>query len=310
MKTPIVFYVDDYKSLGESITQHLKAKCGQMELHRFPDGERYLRVLTTVRNEDVIVVGGTINDSVTLDIFDLSCGLVADGCRSLKMVIPFFGYSTMERATKPGEVVTAKTRARLLSAVPIAPFGNQVVMLDLHTEGVPFYFEGTVKTHHLYAKAVIMAEARRLGGSKFTLGAVDAGRAKWVESLANDLQVPAGFVYKQRHPNGEVSVSGTNIPVQDGHVIIYDDMIRSGHSILQAAKAFKAAGARRISLLTTHGVFTPGALSHLSHSDIVSEIVCTDSHPAALAAKEPKLRVVSTARLFADYLSGEQLAEH
>jgi ribose-phosphate pyrophosphokinase len=179
----------------------------------------------------------------------------------------------------------------------------------LHTEGIPFYFEGAIKTQHLYAKNIIMTEARRMGGLTFTLGSVDAGRAKWVESLANDMQVPAGFVYKKRAVDGQVSVSGVNIPINSSHVVIYDDMIRSGGSILQAAEAYKTAGAKQISLITTHGVFTDGALARLTQSGLISEIVCTDSHPAALEIKDPILRVVSTAKLFADYLSGEPLAE-
>jgi ribose-phosphate pyrophosphokinase len=310
MQNSNIFYVEEYKVLGEAISKLLGAKPGILECTRFPDGERYLRICSSVRNEDVIVVGGTINDSVTLDIFDLCCGLVAEGCRSLKIVIPFFGYSTMERAVKRGEVVTAKTRSRLFSAVPIAPFGNQVILLDLHTEGIPFYFEGTVKTQHLYAKNLVMTAARALGGSDFTLGSVDAGRAKWVESLANDLQVQAGFVYKRRGADGQVAVSGVNIPINTGHVIIYDDMIRSGNSILQAAEAYKAAGAKRISLITTHGVFTPGSIARLKQGGLISAIVSTDSHPMALAIKDPILQVVSTAKLFADYLSGVPLAEY
>jgi ribose-phosphate pyrophosphokinase len=301
-----IYSLPAYQDLAEKIASVTGATIGGIECRRFPNGERYMRILSAVRDEDAVIVAGTVDDTATLDLFDLACGLVTDGCRSLKILIPFFSYSTMERATKSGEVVTAKTRARLLSAVPTAPFGNQVVMLDLHAEGIPFYFEGNVKTHHLYAKPLIIREARRLGGDHFVLGAVDAGRAKWVQSLANDMHVPAGFVYKMRSDAGQITVSGTNIAVHGLPVVIYDDMIRSGGSIIQAAQAYKAAGATEISVITTHGDFTPEAVPKLRASQLFRELVCTDSHPCAQAIQklhpDPWLKIISTAEIFSEFL--------
>ncbi|MFN3491513.1 MAG: ribose-phosphate pyrophosphokinase, partial [Anaerolineales bacterium] len=91
-----------------------------------------------------------------------------------------FAYATMERAVRPGEVVTAKTRAALLSAIPPACSGNRIVLLDLHSEGIPHYFEGELTAIHVYGKPIIRALARRLGGDDFVLACTDAGRAKWV----------------------------------------------------------------------------------------------------------------------------------
>jgi ribose-phosphate pyrophosphokinase len=300
----VVFSTTEYEVLADKIKKAVHGVKGELETKKFGDGERYYRICSLVRDQDVVLVGGTIHDKATLDLFDLACGLVDNGCRSLKIIIPFFGYSTMERAVHAGEVVTAKTRARLLSAIPAAPFGNEVVMLDLHSEGIPFYFEGAVKTRHLYAKPLILKEAQRLGGGNFILGAPDAGRAKWVESLANDLGVPAGFVYKRRADDGSVSISGVNVIVGDANVVIYDDMIRSGQSILQAAQAYKAAGAKKISLITTHGLFSEGALQRLKKGNVISSVSCTDSHPNALAIQDAFVQVMSTADLFADYLNG------
>lgn len=298
----LLFWTSSYAQLGRGIAASVGADIGDIESKVFPDGERYLRVLTTVRERDVILVGGTTDDRATFDLFDIACAISAYGARSLKIVIPFFGYSTMERAVKAGEVVTAKTRARMLSAIPTAPFGNQIIMLDLHSEGIPFYFEGPVKTRHLYAKKLIVKKARELGGASFTLGSVDAGRAKWVESLANDLGVNAGFVYKRRGDDGLVSIAGVNVSVKGQNVVIYDDMIRSGGSLLQAAHAYKAAGAEKIWALTTHGLFTQDALKKLKASGVIESVVSTDSHPAALECNDPFLEVVTTSEVFADAL--------
>lgn len=301
---PLLFWIASYAKLGEKIAAELQADMGQIDSKKFGDGERYLRVLTEPRDRDVVLIGGTIDDASTLELFDLACAIAAYGARSLKIIIPFYGYSTMERAVLTGEVVTAKTRARLFSAIPQTPLGNQILLLDLHSEGIPFYFEGPVKTRHLYAKPLIMAEAKRLGGDRFTLGSVDAGRAKWVESLANDMGVAAGFVYKRRDENGEVSIAGVNVEVRGQKVVIYDDMIRSGSSLMQAAEAYRKAGAIKIWAITTHGLFTGNALEKIEASGLFEGVVCTDSHAAALAIQNPFLKVVSTAPLFAQALEG------
>src|SRR5206468_535189 len=149
-------------------------------------------------DRDVILVGGTIDDAATLELYDLACGLVAAGAYRVRLVIPYYGYSTMERAIKHGEVVTAKTRARLLSSIPQASRGTQVFLLDLHVDSIAYYFEGGLRPIHVYGKSLVTAAARRLGGADFVLACTDAGRAKWVESLANDLHCDAAFVYKRR----------------------------------------------------------------------------------------------------------------
>src|SRR5258706_3173216 len=91
---------------------------GTVERKHFPDGERYLRIADDPRGRDVVLLGGTPTDTDTLELYDLGCAISRSGARSLAIVVPYFGYSTMERAVKPGEVVTAKTRARLISAIP------------------------------------------------------------------------------------------------------------------------------------------------------------------------------------------------
>jgi len=71
-------------------------------------------------------------------------------------------------------------------------------LLDLHVDAVAHYFESGIRTVHVYGKTLVTAAARRLAGEGFVLACTDAGRAKWVESLANDLGVDAAFVFKRR----------------------------------------------------------------------------------------------------------------
>src|SRR5262249_35216037 len=123
MERRLLFTIPSYAYLEPSFLQAGDFEHGEIERKNFPDGERYLRILAPLHGRHVVLLGGTPTDADWLDVFDLACGIARGGACSLAIVMPYFGYSTMERAVKPGEVVVAKARARLLSAIP-APEGG------------------------------------------------------------------------------------------------------------------------------------------------------------------------------------------
>jgi ribose-phosphate pyrophosphokinase len=302
MSARLVFSTRHYAYLRDDLARIGQFEAGVVEAATFPDGERYQRLATPVAGRDVVLVGGTISDEDALELFDLASSIVTYGARSLALVIPYFGYSTMERAVKEGEIVTAKTRARLFSAIPPAPSGNRVFLVDLHAEGIPHYFEGGIRPVHVYAKPIIVELAQRLGGDDIVLACTDAGRAKWVESLANEMRVPASFVFKRRLDGAHTEVTAMSAVVSGKSVVIYDDMIRTGSSLVAAARAYKQAGATRLTAIATHGVFPGDALEQIVGSGLFSAIACTDTHPRARELAGPNLQVASIAGVLAHAL--------
>ncbi|HET7505812.1 MAG TPA: ribose-phosphate diphosphokinase [Kofleriaceae bacterium] len=301
MTAPLVFSIQEYDYLGRAIAAITGWELGSVARRMFPDGEHYLRIDTDPTDRDVVLIGGTTTAQTTLELYDLACGLVSGGAYRLRMVMPFFGYSTMERSIRFGEVVTAKTRARLMSSIPMASRGTQVFLLDLHVAAIAHYFEGGIRPIHVYGKSLVTAAARRLGGDDFVLACTDAGRAKWVESLANDLNVAAAFVYKRRHDDA-TEVTGVSAQVSGKHVVIYDDMIRTGGSLLNAARAYRDSGAVAIDAIATHGLFPGDSLARIEQSGLLGRIVVTDSHPRAVALQNHFLEVDSTATLLTEHL--------
>lgn len=293
----LLFSTQRYHYLRDAIAQTSDMETGQVEVQQFPDGERYQRILSEVDGREIVLLGGTISDADTLELYDLACTLVTLGAQSLLLVIPYFGYSTMERAVKPGEVVTAKTRTYLLSTIPSTPLGNRVMLLDLHTEGLPYYFEGKIRPIHLYAKPVIMAACREIAGEDFILASTDSGRAKWVESLANDMHIVGAFVFKRRIDAENTRITSISCDVQDKFVMIYDDMIRTGGSLIGAAEAYRNAGAARIAAIATHGLFSKDSLARIQQSGLFECVISTDSHPNAVALQNGFLRVRTIAGL-------------
>ncbi len=298
----ILLHTQHYQFLAKELaTLDTSYNLGIIESKFFPDGEQYHRLNTIVRDKDVAIIGGTITDAETMELFDFAVTSVQNGAKSITLIIPYFGYSTMERAVKSGEIVKAKNRAILFSAIPLPQMQTRIMLFDLHSDGIPYYFGPTVQPQHIYCKEFVKKACAQLAGEQFVLAATDAGRAKWVESLASELHCEAAFVYKQRIDGATTSITGVNADVAGKTIIIYDDMIRTGGSLMQAAAAYKAQGAKDIFVITTHGLFNNKALQKISEQGIIKKIICTNTHPNALQ-EHPLLEVHSIASLIHENL--------
>lgn len=270
---------------------------GGLQTQTFPDGERYHCLNEEdIRGAHVILFGTTHNDSETLDMYDMARAIVKYGALRLTIVIPYWGYSTMERKTKQGEVVKAKSRACLFSSLPRAPHGNMILLMDLHTDSV-YYFEGDIVPLHVYSKSVLLPAMQQLVRGKTylasphakgrtVLASTDMGRAKWVESLGQDMGLETAFIVKKRLTGSKTKVLHVSAQVKDQRVLIYDDMIRTGGSLLAAAQAYKDAGARDIFAVAVHGVLPGDSLQKMQNSGLLSGIVITDSYPHEFTPQE------------------------
>jgi ribose-phosphate pyrophosphokinase len=142
-----------------------------------------------------------------------------------------------------------------------------------------------------------MDACREIAGNNFVLASTDAGRAKWVESLANDMHVNGAFVFKRRISGDETQITSISADVKGKSVIIYDDMIRTGGSLVNAAAAYREAGATDVAAVTTHGLFSNGGLERIRKSGLFRCVYSTDSHPNAMALRDDFLKVKSVADL-------------
>ena len=304
MHKKLLFTTSSYEYMRPSFLAAGDFEVGQIERKIFPDGERYLRLVADSRGRDVVLLGGTPSDLDALEVYDLGYAISRGGAHSLAIVVPYFGYATMERAVRSGEVVTAVTRARLISAIPPCDGGMRVFLFDLHTDGIEFYFGDSHITKHLYGAPVITDAVRRhMGDRPFVLGATDAGRAKWVQSLAATLGVEPAFVYKRRdHESGNLSITGINADVQGQEVVVYDDMIRTGSSLVQAGRAYLAAGATAVHAVASHLVLPAGSLEKIREAGVFQSVLGTDSHPGSQQLAAVPGALTSVARLLVSAL--------
>ena len=254
----------------------------KVETKMFPDGEHYFRIVNSeeISGKPAVYVCGTVNDAAIWEAYNICCTLVREGCSSLHLVIPYFGYSTMERAVLPGEAVTAKNVAYLFSSLPLSAQGNYVYLMDLHSMGTQYYFEQNIYPIHLTTEPVIdqiIADIQKEYG-KVVLASADMGRAKWIEKISNRLQIASAYIMKKRISGSETVVEALNANVKNKNVVIFDDMIRSGSSIIHAAEAYKSIGAKDVFVVCVHGVFVSGAIEKLKNSGVIKKVYCTNTH--------------------------------
>jgi len=266
----------------------------------FGDGERYYRVDISDRQElvglDAVIVSAATSDQEILEIFRVGCELASLGTRRRIFVIPFLGYSTMERAVKPGEIVTAKANARLLSAIPNCGLGNTFMFCDLHVNGIVQYFEGSCQCMELYAQGPLLNAIQEHvidklpAGEEIIFGSADLGRPLWVESFANHFHTSIAFIRKRRDME-ETRVVGTPIGEVSGKtVIIYDDMTRSGKTLINAAESYLAAGARGVIAVLSHFALNNEHIIDVLEKSCISLIISTNSHPMS---QHPKVKASS-----------------
>ena len=289
---------------AERLAGALDVEPAVLKREHFPDGENYLRFGIDGRLElvgrDVVLVGATECDHSIAELYRLGCAAVKLGARTLVLVIPYFGYSTMERAVKPGEVVTAKVVARQLSNIPRPTRGTWVLLMDLHAAGIVYYFEGDTVALELYAEPKVVEAVEGLRLPRLCVASTDMGRAKWVEALANRLDAPVALIHKKRLSGSQTRISAVVGDVVGRDVVIYDDMIRTGGSLIQAAEAYVKAGAASVQAVATHLVLPEGTVARLEASPL-ARIIGTDTHPNhQLVTGRPRFQVVSVADLFAD----------
>ena len=275
----------------------------QIEYETFPDGEHYWKIINPeiLRHKPAVYISGTVDDESIFELYNIASTLVREQCSSLHIVIPYIGYSTMERAVKDGEIVTAKNISNLISSIPQAPLGNFVYMMDLHSQGTQYYFENTIHPVHMTSWSVVKSMLSQFS-KDIVLASTDMGRAKWIEKMGNELCLKTAYIIKKRLSGSKTEVVALNAEVKNKDVVIFDDMIRSGSSLIHAAEAYKNAGANNIHVITVHGIFVPGALEKLKSCGLIKQILCTNTHINANKTNDNFVKVYDISPIIAQRL--------
>jgi len=268
----------------------------KMKKSRFADGEISHVFPVDIAGRDLIIIGNTHDDASQQEMLDLINGGWYWNALSINVVVPFLGYSTMERA-KPGsgEIPKGITRTRqIFKARP-----DFVFFVDLHSEAVLHAHGGNVSTFHIQTDSLFVKHISQLGLDDYVLVSPDYGRSKWVAGMASRLGCPHTAADKDRFARDQTMVNQVSSVVRGKTVIIFDDMIRTGGSIVQTAQRCLEVGAKKVLVMATHLVLCGSAREHFTETGI-DRVLGTDSYPGI---KEDELvGTISIAPLIASVL--------
>jgi ribose-phosphate pyrophosphokinase len=209
-------------------------------------------------------------------------------------VIPYFSYARSDKKDAPRISIAGRLVADLLATAG----ANRVLTMTLHSPQVHGFF--SVPVDQLHALDELSAYFLSQDLSRAVVVSPDLGNAKTAAAFAKRLRVPVAAGAKERISDTQVRISALIGDVRNRDVIILDDEIASGGSVLELLQHLRAGGARSVRVATTHGVFAGESLKRLAAEPDILEIVCTNTVPMAEAKRVPKLTILSVAQALAE----------
>lgn len=272
MTSTILVALPGAETFTERLAQAGAFKVGSIETRRFPDGERYLRFLFDPRGQDIELVG----DLSQADAKFLTLAFAADTLRELGashvgLVAPYLGYMRQDARFQPGEAVTSRTFARLLSHAV-----DRLVTVDPHLHRLKDLGEVySIPARALHSAGAIGNWIARQVVDPLIIGP-DAESEQWVRDVAARARAPFAVLAKERLGDREVRVSLPDLSMHAGRQpVLIDDIVSSGRTLLAANEGLRALSFAPAICVVVHAIFGEDAFARLE--PLVSRIVSTDS---------------------------------
>ena len=285
------------RPLAEAIAAYLDTPLTNADVRRFADMEVFVEIHENVRGEDVFVVQSTsypANDNlmellVTLD------ALKRGSARRITAVLPYYGYARQDRKSGPRTPISAKLLANLITTAG----ADRVLTIDLHAGQIQGFFD--IPTDNLFAAPVFTADIEdRYKNGNLMIVSPDVGGVVRARALARRLDADLAIIDKRRPQAGVSEVMNIIGDVSKRHCVMVDDIVDSGGTLCNAAKALMEAGALSVDAYVTHGVLSGGAVSRIASSPL-TYLVTTDSIQATEAMRVARnTRQISIAPLLGE----------
>ena len=292
------------KKLAQQIADHCFASLVPTNVSTFADGESSVEFLENIRGEDIFIIQSTstpVNDNLMELLIMIDAARRSSASR-ITAVVPYFGYARQDRKSASRTPITAKLVANLLTTAG----ADRILTMDLHAGQIQGFFD--IPVDDLTSRLVFAKDIRR------TIGLVDdpevqqqgtvfvspdAGGVVRARKFADMFGGDIAIVDKRRPEAGKSEVMNLIGDVKGKHAILVDDIIDSGGTLCNAAKAIMDAGALSVRAYITHGVLSGEACNKVEKSQL-TELVITDSIADRCPKNCKKTRQVSVAPLFGE----------
>ncbi len=282
------------KGLANEIAGELGVELCPTAVDRFNDGEIRVRIRETVRGADVFVIQPTcppVNDNL-MELLIIIDALRRASVRKVIAVIPYYGYARQDRKHTGRVPITARLVANMIETAG----ADRVLTIDLHVGQIQGFFN--IPVDNLRADPVFMQRCREVSGgvNSTVIVSPDAGATARARLLAEQLNFPLAVLEKRRDPEGTDTKVVNVIGDVDGHrVVLVDDIVASGSTLIRATQALLECGATEVRACCTHGVFSDTALERLEVSPL-KMIAVTNTIFHQQATKSKKVEYISVGK--------------
>ena len=261
------------KILSKSIAKYLKSKLVNSSIRKFSDGELYVEINENIRGNSIFIIqsiSSPANDNL-MELLLCIDALKRSSAKNITAVIPYFGYARQDRKVVPRTSISAKLVSNLITKAG----ADRVVTVDLHAGQIQGFFD--IPVDNLFATPIFARHIKKkIKSKKIICVAPDVGGTERARALGKLLNVGLAIVDKRRPKPGQSQVMNVIGDVKDKTCVIVDDIIDSGGTIVNAAKALKERGAKEVYVYITHGVLSGDAVKKIK-SSVIKNLVITDT---------------------------------
>ena len=285
------------RPLAEAVAAALNLPLTRASVRRFADMEVFVEIHENIRGEDVFVVQSTsypANDNL-MELLITIDALRRASARRITAVMPYFGYARQDRKSGSRTPISAKLVANLITEAG----ADRVLTMDLHAGQIQGFFD--IPTDNLYAAPLMVRDIKeRFDLSKVMVISPDVGGVVRARAIATRLGCELAIIDKRRQAAGVSEVMHVIGDVEGRDCILVDDIVDSGGTLVNAARALIENGAKSASVYVTHGVLSGGAVARIASSPI-EMLMITDSILATEAVRlASNVKQITIAPLLAD----------
>ena len=296
-----LFTANSNPKLAQDISAHLGIPLGRCEVGKFSNGETAVSVYDSVRGSDVFViqsVSDPVNDSLMEMLIMIDAFKRASAGR-ITAVIPHYAYASQDRKAKGRDPISARLVADMITVAG----ADRVLTMDLHAPQIQGFFQ--IPLDHLVGSPLLAAYMQKKYNNNFDnimVMSPDVGSINRARKFASRFNAPIAIVDKRRQKANVSEVMNIIGDVTDRDVIIFDDMIDTAGTLVNAAMAIKAHGARSITACATHPVLSGPAFERIAASPI-DEVVCLDTIAVPQEKMIDKITILPSGALLAEAIS-------
>ena len=261
------------KILSKNIARYLKTKLVNSSIRKFADGEIYIEINENIRGNSIFIIqsiSSPANDNL-MELLLCIDALKRSSAKNITAVIPYFGYARQDRKVVPRTSISAKLVSNLITKAG----ADRIVTVDLHAGQIQGFFD--IPVDNLFSTPIFARHVRkRIKSKKIICVAPDVGGTERARALGKLLNVGLAIVDKRRPKPGQSQVMNVIGDVKNQTCVIVDDIIDSGGTIVNAAKALKQRGAKEVYVYITHGVLSGDAVKKIKNS-VIKNLVITDT---------------------------------